>query len=317
MITSPTVLILGAGSNVEYGFPTGDQLRMEIIEGLWSDTGAMHQGFANSFHYDSSFISEFGRAFYESSASIDRFLETNPNYKQLGYDAITHVLTRYERLATSHEKIREGLYKSPTLGWYDYLWSKLDEGDDKSANNKLSIITLNYDRSLEQYLAMAWRHIHKADDATIGEFLERLKFTHLYGTIGGQPFIDALHSSSRPLPIPFGDTEHPTESAATLKIVERTDDVAVSDAFGTAHDLIAEAEFIFMLGFGFDWLNCERLAIGEHIRDGKRVFGTAYNMGEGSKGEALKLLGLGGGKCTLHSGTCLELFDKIQPLPTR
>ena len=52
MITRPTVLILGAGSNVEYGFPTGDKLRVEIIRGLGDATIKMHRLFFDDFGYD-------------------------------------------------------------------------------------------------------------------------------------------------------------------------------------------------------------------------------------------------------------------------
>lgn len=174
----------------------------------------------------------------------------------------------------------------------------------------LSIITFNYDRSLEHYLAMAIRRNYHANDVSIGESLKRLKFIHLYGTIGGQPYIDQRS-------IPFGDTSRIRDSAATIKIIERSTDEKVSEAFKAAHEEISKAEYIFILGFGFDWLNCERLAIADHIRGDAKVFATAYGIGRSSMDDVQVLLGLDESVCTLYAASCRELFDNYRSLPTR
>ena len=306
MITRPTVLILGAGSNVEYDFPTGDKLRIEIIDGLGRPGTAQQGHFINSLSYGQDYLIKFARDFKKSSESIDRFLEENTHYKQIGYRAIAYSLTRYARNAD--------LYRTATPRWYDYLWRTLDEGHDDFINNKLSIITFNYDRSLEHYLAMALRQIHHLNDVKIGESLRHLKFIHLYGTIGGQPFIDDPHPV-RGEPVSFDDTSRLKDSAATIKITKRSTDDSVSDAFKAAHKEISKAEYIFILGFGFDSLNCKHLAIADHIRSDARVYATAYGIGRSIMDDVQVLLGLDESVCTLYAASCRELFDNYRSLP--
>ena len=38
MIRTPTVLVLGAGASMEYGFPSGERLRQQIVEGLSTES---------------------------------------------------------------------------------------------------------------------------------------------------------------------------------------------------------------------------------------------------------------------------------------
>lgn len=309
MITSPTVLILGAGSNVDYGFPTGDQLRMDIIRELGprpepetqpKQRESLHKHLLSTTSYEPLDLIDFAREFKESSDSIDLFLERNPSYEEIGYRAIAYVLTRYEQGAD--------LYRTDRPRWYDYLWRTLDQGHSKSPSKQLlSIITFNYDRSLEHYLAMAFKWNYHLDDVQLGQSLSRLQFIHLYGTIGGQPYIDQ-HS------IPFGDTSHIKESASTIKIIKRKTDDDVSDAFKAAHEEISKAKYIFFLGFGFDSDNCERLAIKKHF-DFKytdpRIFATALEMPEGTRNVNRNRLGLNSQECYMHDGDCLGLLGNV------
>jgi hypothetical protein len=96
---------------------------------------------------DPGLLEQLAEALEKSLApSVDRFLEENGQYEEIGKLAIAATLTPYEtydafksqRVFTTQEDAR----------WYEYLFHLMVEGGHFQ-DNKLSILTFNYDRSLE------------------------------------------------------------------------------------------------------------------------------------------------------------------------
>jgi len=145
LIHQKTVLVLGAGASWPYGFPTGQGLIKNILDG----TRETSQHFWATLR-DAGVDDDLIRAFHRTLArtqfdSIDIFLEYQPEYREVGKLAIAAALIPCER--------EENLANPPIEGrhWYKFLFQRLMQRDGFTGS-KLSIISLNYDRSLQQYL---------------------------------------------------------------------------------------------------------------------------------------------------------------------
>ena len=80
-------------------------------------------------------------------------------------------------------------YVYPNLEWYKHLWHSLTDGVNgdikKFKQNKLRVITFNYDRSLEEFLLRAIRAKFGLPDWTAFELLKETIFiSHVYGDLG-------------------------------------------------------------------------------------------------------------------------------------
>jgi len=145
MITTRTVLVLGAGASMPYDFPSGWGLVKEICDRFdhhnrEDSNNLLYAG------YDSRKVVGFRNALKKSGQlSVDAFLEHRPEFIEAGKATIAYVLLRYEN---ENRLFSTSINES----WYQYLWSRLSTSIDNFENNKLSIVTFNYDRSLEYYL---------------------------------------------------------------------------------------------------------------------------------------------------------------------
>ena len=145
MITIPTVLVLGAGASYPYGFPTAKELRILICEAFTNpNTPASRLLGEASGHSPDGFF-RFREAFLKSGQpSVDAFLEWRPDFLAIGKLAIAYCLLPFED--------ESKLFTPPGNrggDWYQYLSVKLNASFEDFGSNKLSIITFNYDRSLE------------------------------------------------------------------------------------------------------------------------------------------------------------------------
>jgi hypothetical protein len=182
MITTPTVLVLGAGASCPYGFPTAKQLRNDICEAFANrDTPAVRL-LGDNAAPAKTFL-EFREAFWKSgTSSVDAFLEGRREFLPVGKLAIAYCLIAYEN--------EKNLYDppEPDQHWYLDLSERLNSSFDEFENNKLSIITFNYDRSLEHYLFTSLLHWHgRSVDDCIEKFA-KLPIIHVYGQLGKIPY---------------------------------------------------------------------------------------------------------------------------------
>ena len=167
MTSHKTVLILEAGASRPYLLPTGGELRdlllqrnsNSIVKSLQL-SGPDQQFYADWYqgllrdHIAQEQIEHFRRRFAESEfLSIDRFLAFNPEFDDIGRFMIAAILLSCER--TPHLK----------GDWYQILFNELTtEGPDIPVD-LLSVVTFNYDRSLEWYLFRSFRAaFHFSDD---------------------------------------------------------------------------------------------------------------------------------------------------------
>lgn len=265
-----TVFVLGAGASKRYGYPSGAELKDEIVKGtLEGYTGLINlRGtLQQTLQPDKEQITDFGNALAGSAqASVDAFLEKRKQFLEIGKQSIAIML-----MAREHPR---SLTRTSDLRWYDWLWDRLDNGVDGFVDHGITVVTFNYDRSLEQYLGVALRDSYMLDDSAIRTQLATLGFIHVYGTIGGRPFLD---EDARPYG-PSAERVDIVHSANSINIIDRDQDAAKIPAITEAVEALAVAQHVYFLGFGYLDTNVKRLQLpgaAAQLRSGT-VLGFTY-----------------------------------------
>lgn len=274
MITKPTVLILGAGASMPYGFPSGQDLLKNIDSKLNRRSIGSHPSpdwiaILKGFGIAEGDIETFRRDLFYSRMSVDAFLEHRPEFFHVGKLAITLSLIQYED--------EDCLFSDNTKNWYDYLRGKLNAPFEDFGKNKLSVITFNYDRSIEHYLFKVLKSTYGKPDEECAEKLKKIPIIHVHGRLGALPWQTMEGGRA------YTTTVVPEEvKVATEQIIVIPEGQDTSSEFEKAFDIMMAADKIYFLGFGYNDVNLRRLAINK-IRLASKVvpfaYGTAYGLG--------------------------------------
>lgn len=298
MVTKQTVLVLGAGASKRYGYPTGAELRDLIISG--TEKGReLHTLLAEMMHHKDHDIRTFREHFDDANLpTIDEFLEQNPQYDLIGRQAIVGVLKPKE--------IHRELNRRASKRWYDYLFDVLRSDIDNFTEQKLQIITFNYDRSLEQFLGHSLlRAGYGLSSDDVRKCLQHLEFIHPYGTLGGRPYLDPSY-------LEYQDSDHyPYIKKAVDGIKTIRQDDEVEEAFKRPRELLDNAERIILLGFGFEKQNVGRLRLADCDCVNKaQVFATAKGISKGDWDRIREYFPFPSSPDHSVNGDCMELFDR-------
>ena len=183
MFTEKTVFVLGAGSSMELGLPSGRDLADQIA----LDTQFYFEGFNTLIKGDATLVSfchnrnkDIGGGYFQKvttagwlineglplAASIDNFIAThidNREVVELGKAAIVNRILQAEyssKLFIDRDK-RQAKWKEAAISatWLTSFFHKLVEGVKKEelANifDNVFVINFNYDRCLEHFLTHA------------------------------------------------------------------------------------------------------------------------------------------------------------------
>ncbi len=260
MIFRPsTVLILGAGASQPYGFPVGSEL-MQIIRASTSVDDRNKFSRANrpqlvKAGYTESDICEFHTALERSGhLNIDAFLETRPSHRDIGAFAIAQVIMPLENDANLF----------PARDWYPRLFSALNLKAVDSPPDISGIVTFNYDRSLEHFLAETtrWRFEGKANDAAFSK-LNSIPVIHVHGSLG--PYPDIAYE-------PHTAIDDFKAAARRIKIIY-DHDLDEAEEFQRARAAIESATAVIFLGFGYDRRSIRRLGLPKN-NETPDIFGT-------------------------------------------
>lgn len=282
MITKPTVLVLGAGASKPYGYPTGKELYYHALYLLGPDQGELATflwGSGNAHQFD-----PFREALYGCGLeSIDTFLESRKQFVLVGKLVMAYILCLREEPAILHQRTDE------PGRWYKYLFgimkTNVDHLEDFS-QNRLAVITFNYDRSLEQFLFTSLKHSFGESDAKCAAELAKIPIVHVHGRLGWLPWQQGR---------PVRGYEKPErsagviEAARSIKIVHEQSDVDSSTEFIQAHDLLAKASTICFLGFGYHETNVKRLQL-ERLDKNCWVGGTCFQQTEHERNTTVNLV---------------------------
>jgi hypothetical protein len=213
---------------------------------------------------------------YAPMESIDFFLEQNPDFIDLGKLFITNIFIQSEDENNIY-KNREVYKPEKTIkgeeDWYSYLINKCMLAPFESlAQNKVSFLTFNYDRSLEFFLYNFFKEGFSKTKEDVIALLKNFEIIHLYGHLGPLPwhadnaFDYNVKSEHYPERMRY---EHSLKSLYLIG-EERTEN------FSKAQNIIAKSERICFLGFGYNRENLDRLNTGTMA--GKEVLGSAYGL---------------------------------------
>jgi len=239
-------LVLGAGASQAMGYPVSSDLRNKILNlgmvdrqsyaipaGLYSEDDLL-QKFVNSFKQSQMF-------------SIDAFLARRPEFSEIGKRSIAALLMEVE----DEQRLLNIEHRDH---WYRYFYNKFSvETWEHLDFSNISIVTFNYDRSLEKFLHESIKGSYGKSNAEAAEKLDSLKIVHIYGSLGS------------PVPgkkdyLAYGGAitaQNIQIAADSLKVIPegRDDDAALN----TAREMLAAADCIAFMGFGFDETNIARL----------------------------------------------------------
>lgn len=278
MITEDTVCILGAGASKPYGYPTSRELSEDIIRklpGLISQEDFIKSIDSNtSTLLDLSLIRSMISDFANSHTnSIDLFLTRNKEYYyEVGTEMLTYLLIRYEQYSQFSDDIIDN-----AQDWYFEIFNLMTQEifDPEKIhlvnNNKLSIITFNYDRSLEYFLYTSLYNSFLKTKEEAKAIMKKLKILHIYGKIA---------------PLDWEEDGGYAYKSNGLKanIMSLSKNIRIlydqrSNETKEAENLIRAAQKIYFLGFGFADENIKALGFNNRIlNDRQRIYGTAMGL---------------------------------------
>ena len=265
-ITQKTVLVLGAGASNAYGFPLGRGLR----DLACTPPGDHISEAIKEAGYDLSEMNDFIETLQHFGyTSVDWFLEDRTEFIPIGKAAIAACLIPFENPAKLFPP------QATTEHWYELLLNIMASPIEEFCNNELSVITFNYDRSLEYYFLKVLETRLKSLDKAV-DLLSTFEIVHVHGSLG-----ELLQVSNTRDYTPEVSSESIKIAADNIIIVgEASDD---SQSFEQARVLLNNAERIVFLGFGFHPESVRRLGIfnepwDEEKRQKIKVGGTSRGM---------------------------------------
>lgn len=252
MITVPTVLVVGAGGSAHLDMPSGRQLLKLVLS-----SEITQQLVACRFHEME--VERLQDALRRSGlSSVDAFLERRNEFLKIGKMAIAAALLPAE----SERK----LFDRGQASWYELLWQYLAADQDTFPQNKLTILTFNYDRSLDRFLEEAISNTFNPrpeDQATLNR---AVPIHHLHGQLGAMS------------EVPYGASTHvPSYIAAARGIRVIHEENPDNEQFVAARHAIRQASRIYFVGFGYDPRNTERLGLKSNLGT-TQWFGSGYGL---------------------------------------
>lgn len=280
MINRRTVLILGAGASAPYGFPTGLQLKKEIlqrdpeqiIKAAFEREGTPSYSPLWRYVIDKygkrTFVKFFRSLKMSGKYSVDAFLEHRREFVDIGKALMAIELIKYEN--------KDALY--PENGnWYQFIYNKLNASYEEFHKNNIAVITFNYDRSFEYCLQTYIQNDYDKTASEAAEALSSVPIIHLHGLLGDLSENDGVGAR-----VYSGITTPDTIDTCVDKIKIIFEEISEDDdEFNKARDLISEAEIVWFLGFGYDERNLIRLKIPQSLKRPQQVLGTTYNLAVG------------------------------------
>lgn len=263
--------VLGAGSSIDFGFPTGKQF-VDFIT-LYFDSNriidyATEKNFPkdgsdfnvketeeysislrfrrilSGLGYESDQLREFtSRLRLSNIDSIDTFLarKRNEGLIDMGKAIITLSILHFECISNLSGD-----------SWLRYLWNRfIDSFLNINTTPNFKIVTFNYDRSFEHFLYTSIKHTTDWSDEEIKKRIEALEITHVHGKVGYLPWENESYQ------VDFGEELDPSQIRKVindLKIVhEKPEEIA------KIRTMVSESRRTYFLGFGYHSDNLKKL----------------------------------------------------------
>lgn len=216
---------------------------------------------------------------------IDYFLAHNPDLRDIGRFLIAWVILECEAKHGHGRKNRNrvpGHEQNHRDDWYRYLLSKLMNDCRAPSDlcaNQVTFVSFNYDVSLELglYDGLTATSFFNNEPHNIQNFFSAERFLHVYGSVrdcppiklegvevllkgddvlrgqdsqwsNQQKLLDTIYSASKR--ISTIETHDKTTNEATIK---------------AAAQIIDDARYVYILGYGFDSMNNQRLGLEQSL----------------------------------------------------
>jgi NAD-dependent SIR2 family protein deacetylase len=320
------VVIVGAGASKDLGLPLGRELQTQVNDLLVKNRGLERESFfhASSVLFgnkQSHAIEVMKRAVHFaprmlSAPSIDNFLDQHHEDTDLVLlmkMAISFSIARAEQrsLIGSDAGIPEQFIpKTADFFLYDLMnivmrGHQLDNLKESLAN--LCIVTFNYDRCIERYLA-SWLNFRFGTRAAS---IARIpKIIHVYGSIGRYFDNENVSNFSHDGPLPYLNTHLELPYLAPrIKIFTEQEDSETRDQI--AEEFTA-ADVVCSIGFGFEEQNM-RFFRFDQLR--KSVFATLLGMSRDNAEHLTEILSGGSSKlkprAMVVDGAAKKLFSDL------
>jgi hypothetical protein len=270
MLTAKTLLILGAGSSIAYGYPSGRDLVAKIGTELPSDARRLigeAEGHSDKVRDCRVFAEAVRNA---DPVSIDAFIARNSDqYGNTGLFAITYYMLKAEADAAN---VQYHATRPEDDDWRKFLFECLTEGNYEESLDSfvcpLSVLSFNYDRSFEY----CFDTYMKANfSGAQPEHVEKhLDVKHVYGCVRQT---EPLATYGNPYTY-----DEVTAQAMNLSIMYESREPMGRQVSGY-DDWLKTFQRVFFLGFAYDDLNMVNIHVPEAInRMDAQVFGTVKGM---------------------------------------
>jgi len=246
LITKHTTFVVGAGASKPYEYPVGTELITEICNLCVNIHNAPGRGLIEllpNLHYNSTDVREFGECLARSATlSIDRFLESQPKWIELGKILIASVLIPCD--------VERNLLPpaGPILDddWLRFIFDKMHAEKGEFGKNCVSFVTFNYDRCIEHFFHTALVNRYDLRKEQAATQLKQIPIVHVHGILNNLPWQE-----------PYGPEYGASLSEKSLirsmnafKLVCEMSEH--EDVLSYAERELAKAERIFCLGFGYE-----------------------------------------------------------------
>ena len=275
MLKQNTVLILGAGSSMDYQMPSGAQLLNMIKKECNNIKRGDYKIIESSGFSTSPFVELLTALMDTDFLSIDAFLSVYKEHNDAGKFMIAACLLPCEKPENFQGF---GIEKDDKReNWMQYLFQR-KKGNSliEFASNPVTFITFNYDRCLDYYIRRYMKGRYRATEAEIEKAMETLPIIHVHGQLGSLtqvPFGQLAKSYSA------GSVAWAAKSIQIIHEAER------STQFQRATNSLCYAKRIGILGFGFHPTNIQRLDMKDANKHAT-VFATAKGMSKPEIAEA-------------------------------
>jgi len=238
------LFILGAGSSMDYGFPSGNGIKDNIKQIDNGGFDSKDTGQINNLKNVISFSKHY------KNYSIDKFFGERHDFREIGEKVVKKIIGQCE-----HNVLRSKKY----LEHDSWLHSFFSGFPFFRQTASLNVITFNYDRLFQFFLNEIGKYEFNPEQKLLyDKFLNNVTFEHPHGS---------LHEGL----LNFGDF---TKAGNTnIKFVN---DASWETEFTGSHKLIQEADEIYILGFGYNDITLERLFPDGIDLSKKSIIGTYY-----------------------------------------